>query len=88
MGDIVKSTKDPMLVINVKGTAPIKQVDIVRNNVYIHRAAPPKQLTTKDFEINYSDSLQTPGDRYYYVRVEQTDGQLAWSSPIWVTYQK
>ena len=24
------------------------------------------------------------GEAYYYVRVEQQDGQLGWSSPIWV----
>ena len=24
----------------------------------------------------------------YYVRIEQTDGQLAWSSPVWITCKK
>jgi len=25
-----------------------------------------------------------PGQHWYYVRVEQEDGELAWSSPIWI----
>jgi hypothetical protein len=24
---------------------------------------------------------------YYYVRVEQADGNLAWASPMWITYR-
>ena len=24
---------------------------------------------------------------YYYVRVEQADGNLAWASPLWITYK-
>jgi hypothetical protein len=30
-------------------------------------------------------SLAAAGEHYYYVRVEQEDGNVAWSSPIWVT---
>jgi hypothetical protein len=25
------------------------------------------------------------GENRYYVRVEQVDGNMAWSSPVWVT---
>jgi len=32
-----------------------------------------------------TDMDQLPGETSYYVRVTQTDGQQAWSSPIWVT---
>ena len=24
----------------------------------------------------------------YYVRIEQTDGEVAWSSPVWITCTK
>jgi hypothetical protein len=27
------------------------------------------------------------GVSFYYVRVMQRDGQMAWSSPIWVNYK-
>ena len=35
----------------------------------------------------YQDQDTPPAKQasFYYVRVEQRDGQLAWSSPVWVT---
>ena len=36
-----------------------------------------------DFEFSYEDHTElAPGD-YYYLRVEQLDTNLAWSSPVW-----
>jgi hypothetical protein len=36
-----------------------------------------------DFEFSYDDRTKLePGD-YYYLRVEQLDTNLAWSSPVW-----
>jgi hypothetical protein len=26
-----------------------------------------------------------PGNHFYFVRVTQTDGQMMWSAPVWVT---
>ena len=37
---------------------------------------------TKDVEFDYQDKAPVAG--YYYVRVIQMDGNLAWSSPIWI----
>jgi hypothetical protein len=28
------------------------------------------------------------GVHYYYVRVQQVDGQLAWASPMWIDYSR
>jgi hypothetical protein len=66
--------------VNVLGTAPIRQIDVIKNNQYIYKVNPAQK--TAHFE--YVDSTIAPGENYYYVRAEQTDGQLAWSSPIWV----
>jgi hypothetical protein len=38
--------------------------------------------------FEYRDADIKPGESYYYVRVEQAAGQLAWSSPIWVDYSR
>ena len=35
-----------------------------------------------------SDPKPAAGTHYYYVRVTQQDGQMAWSSPMWVTVAK
>ena len=62
------------------GTAPFEQVEIVKNDRVIHRAGHGAMETTFD----YTDTAETaPGD-YYYVRVIQQDGGLAWASPVWV----
>ena len=83
MGDIVSSSAPPKLTVRVEGTAPIKQIDVIKSNKYIYQVKPNQ----KDAHFEYVDSSIGSGESYYYVRVEQTDGQLAWSSPIWVTYK-
>lgn len=80
MGDITSSKSQPKLQVNVLGTAPIKQIDVIKNNQYVYKINPGQK--TAHFE--YVDAAIAPGENYYYVRAEQTDGQLAWSSPIWI----
>ena len=80
MGDIVGSKQNPRLVAHIIGTAPIKEVDVVRSNQYIHKLNPNKQ----DVSFEYLDAAAPSGESYYYVRAEQSDGQLVWSSPIWI----
>ncbi|MBK5292722.1 MAG: hypothetical protein JJE04_13715 [Acidobacteriia bacterium] len=80
MGDIVNVTEAPKLQVRILGTAPIRQVDIIRNNTYVHKLTPNQA----DVKFEYLDAASTAGEAYYYVRAEQTDGQLVWSSPIWV----
>ena len=79
MGDIITTSARPKLVLKVLGTAPIKQIDVIKNNTYIHKINPNR----KDASLEYVDNSPPGAESYYYVRVEQTDGQLAWSSPIW-----
>ena len=38
---------------------------------------------TDDVTFRYEDQDETPDD-WYYVRVQQVDGGIAWSSPFWV----
>jgi hypothetical protein len=49
--------------------------------VYLHRAV-PNQEWSASFELTHqAEGLQRD---WYYVRVRQTNGQWAWSSPVWV----
>jgi hypothetical protein len=80
MGDVINSKAAPKLLLKALGTAPIKQIDVIKNNTYIHKVNPNRQ----DASLEYVDNAAGAGESYYYVRVEQADGQLAWSSPIWV----
>lgn len=84
MGDIVESTTAPKLAVRIVGTAPIKQVDVIKNNSYIYKLAG----NAADLSFEYLDASAAAGESFYYVRAEQTDGQLVWSSPIWVRYRQ
>jgi hypothetical protein len=80
MGDIVTSKQNPRLVARIIGTAPITDVEVIRSNQYIHKLSPNQQ----DVRLEYLDASPPMGESYYYVRAQQADGQLVWSSPIWI----
>ena len=46
-----------------------------------HTAVPAGGLEAR---MEWEDASPEPGRNYYYLRVSQLNGQLAWSSPIWV----
>ena len=72
------------LGVHVVGTAPIERIAVVRNGtvVYAWKGNGPEA------EFTYEDMAPPDGRLYYYVRVEQKDGQLAWASPIWIVPQE
>ncbi len=38
-------------------------------------------------KFQYTDSNPLPGENRYYVRLQQEDGNMAWSSPVWIHAQ-
>ncbi|MEW6356144.1 MAG: DUF3604 domain-containing protein [Planctomycetota bacterium] len=84
MGEEIKLADAPTLDVKVQGTGPIKQVDIVRNNEFIHTVNPG----ASEAKFTFVDKNAKPGTSYYYVRVEQEDGKWAWASPVWVTREE
>jgi hypothetical protein len=79
-GDIIDGAANVRLSIKVLGTAAIRQIDIIRSNQFIHTV----QRLDRDAQFTYEDSQPLAGESYYYVRVQQVDDEIAWSSPIWV----
>jgi len=55
---------------------------VVRNGGIVYTATPDKA----ELEFEYVDTTPPAGDAYYYVRVMQSDGEMAWGSPAWVRY--
>jgi hypothetical protein len=56
-------------------------VQVIKSNRIVYTAPG----TGAEMRFTYTDAdAQSGGEAYYYVRVEQKDGQLCWSSPIWV----
>lgn len=93
-GDIVKAPEgDVKLVVRVLATAPIRQIDVIRNNRFIHTRtetapgadAAQRSPLEKEASFTYIDNQPLSGESYYYVRVIQADENIAWSSPIWIT---
>ncbi len=81
-GDVVTSRPDTYeLSISILGTAPVRQVDIIRDQDFIYTL----QNQSNAVQFRFKDKEPPSGETYYYVRVQQTDGQMAWSSPIWIT---
>lgn len=96
MGSELDTEKKPGLLVNrhisgyIAGTKPLSSVEIIRNGKVLHTIA------AKDYfiDIAYDDMVPledvviTPKKGhpfvYYYLRVTQEDGHMAWSSPIWV----
>ncbi len=87
MGSEISIRSAPTLSVHVQGTAGLRAIEIVRDGqvfggVNFHHG---ESIATSSFEM--SDSLLIPGESvYYYCRVIQEDGNMAWSSPIWVTH--
>jgi len=42
-------------------------------------------LGVRELDVRFDDDPHPTGPAFYYARVFQTDGEMAWSSPIWVT---
>jgi hypothetical protein len=83
MGDEVR-TPQPRLDVVVLGTGPIDRVEMVRNGEVVQTERPEKGAT--EARLGWADPTPLKGEKpsYYYVRAIQKDGQMAWSSPIWV----
>ena len=82
MGDIIDSNprQSPRLIIKALGADRIKQLVIVKNQEIIYTRHPTADSVT----LRYTDNKFEPGKNYYYVRVLQNNGMVAWSSPIWL----
>ena len=80
-GDVVNGqATDFELIVRILGTAPVKQVDVIRGQDFVYTL----QNQTDDVSFRFVDEKPVSGEMHYYVRVQQADGQMAWSSPIWV----
>ncbi len=83
LGTELETSEPPTLKITVSGTAPLAVVTLVRNEAD-YQDFRPKDGT--DFEVTYTDDKPARGENRYYVRVVQVDGNMGWTSPIWVQY--
>jgi hypothetical protein len=84
MGDEFKTTVAPKLDIAVIGTGPITKVEVLKDSEVVQTFEPNKT----EFKGDWTDPKPTAGVHYYYVRVQQKRGELAWGSPMWIDLAK
>ncbi len=92
MGEEIQS-KNPDIVAEAYGTVPFLRAEVVRNGevIYSHKlledwpkgkVSGAKVARTSGIKFSFRDRVVS--NSYYYFRVIQRNGEMAWSSPIWV----
>lgn len=86
MGSEITAGVEPEISVDVQGTAALRSIEIIRSgHVFggIH-CREGEAISRLSFKMN--DTLIVPGEEhFFYARITQEDGNMAWSSPIWVT---
>ncbi|GEM_PF-1870279 len=83
MGDVVDVPDEGRVEISyrVGGTGRLAEVHVVKDGKLLGR-----RLCDDDTSAGaVLDDGPVGGESYYYLRAFQEDGEMAWSSPIWVT---
>jgi len=80
MGSELPASEIREIQVTVAGTDAVHKIDVVRNNEYVYCQCP--SLACHAFE--WCEVRPIGSADYYYIRVTQMDGNMAWSSPIWV----
>ena len=89
MGDEFTLKTQPKIEVSVSGTAPVARIDIIRQidrerPAYVYNTEPKQQ----NVKLTWADNTAKAGAvNMYYVRIQQSDGKMAWASPMWITYQ-
>ena len=66
--------------VDVVGTEAVERVEVFRDLSIVHTETP----NAVSVALTWVDDTPLVGSVLYRVRVRQIDGELAWSSPIWV----
>jgi len=88
MGEEITTREKPEITVSVTDTAPIAEVEIIRDGSVLHRVTP----NAPEVKFTYPDDSFRQSS-YYYLRVLQADADehgnpwRAWSSPIWVKHE-
>ena len=81
MGDEFTQAEPPKLQVRAIGCAELTELAIVKDLNFVYSTDPQGSQV----ELEWQDRDFGPGTHLYYIRCQQADGQIAWSSPIWIT---
>lgn len=83
MGDEFALSKSEPIRVKLRGTRTIAKVDIIKDSQVIYSVSPKQQ----NVEFEFTDTGDVHGRHYYYVRVQQENLMLAWSSPFFINFR-
>jgi hypothetical protein len=83
MGDEFAMSKPEPVRVKARGTRKVTKVEIIKDGKVIYATEP----RTEDVSFEFTDRSDVNGRHYYYVRLQQEDGMIAWSSPFFINYQ-
>jgi hypothetical protein len=87
MGSEVELTGPPHITCDVEGTAALRAIELVRSGQVFAAWRADSSYTGRNLQFSISDDMVTPDEEhYYFIRVIQEDGNMAWSSPIWTHF--
>ncbi|HYM11691.1 MAG TPA: hypothetical protein VEU62_13230 [Bryobacterales bacterium] len=84
MGEEIALGSAPVLEVAARGTAPIDKVDVIKNNRFVYSVEPRE----RQIRFEFRDQEWKGEDCYFYIRLIQSDHNMAWSSPIWVAKKR
>jgi hypothetical protein len=84
MGESFTTSSAPVFTVRLWGTAAFQSVVLVKDNNIVYSPTVADRVVSFTFQ---DASAQKGKTSYYYVRGVQTDGQIVWVSPMWVTMQ-
>jgi hypothetical protein len=83
MGESFSVTSQPVLSVRLFGTNAFQTVVVVKDGNVVYSTSGGQVLG-----FSWQDTTASKGKTsYYYVRGLQTDGQIVWVSPMWITMQ-
>ena len=80
MGSELHLREPRIIKARAAGTAPFVHVEIIKNNDVVYGTA----QGALEAEFEYVDKTEICPNDYYYLRITQEDGNMGWSSPVWV----
>ena len=101
--EVNQYTAEKLFPLDVAASAvcpePIEKLELICNGEVIYTKLLRENKTDMDFYLSI-DKLSTPYridnssgrhlvncSRYYYIRITQGNGCMAWSSPIWIDFK-
>jgi len=83
MGEIFSAKKMPPIQIEAQGSADIKTIDVLIDG----KVAKTFPCNGSQAKLSYESPSSLTGNHIFFIRLQQTDGNHAWSSPLWIDIQ-